>query len=518
MKHADVRFFSSQVDRVLGRGAARALISGVQVHVPHLSLSSMSSESSTTPATAPLVAHPPTSKEWSDPDPMEQMNTRRVTIEQGSFLPPAQPSIFIGGMGGLGRRLSKKAVDPGASRRRSEEAQRASSGGLMARMDRFMGRTPSPSGRMKELDDDVDVAPPPPPIPRPTHGRKHSSSDPSAGLVPRHNTSSTLADRPATTNVRTAAERAEMLRKARKIQQLLGDVPSEDAGAGAFYRNSRAAHSEEYGFGLDETCESPTQPLRVGGRRHSNPGSFPDVLIASSDAAEPESAVEVGRVPSQNRKQLKHGFHRPTASVSSVPSMRPLLQSSPGMSPNSFGDASSPGFDPRSPGASSSVDGFGLGMMSPKVVEEEDEEVGNPALELHLGATSLDDLSAPAFDDLATPDERMEDEAGLARRAKRAKVAKLHRYLGARVPAHLILGLDESWDPEQGLPDARSEDEAATGPSVRTKRKSRRASEGDKRVTEEEEIGDLSVMSHEEKARAVRRKAKMEKVSCPFFS
>ncbi|KAG8735023.1 hypothetical protein FRC10_011079, partial [Ceratobasidium sp. 414] len=465
----------NKVDRVLGKGTARAFLSGVHAHVPHLSLSSMSSESN---------AQPLPGSDSAD----------------HSFLPHTGPQVsFIG----LGRKLSKKAVEPNMARRRSEDVARVPSGGLMARMDRFMGRTPSPSMRTKELEDESDVAPPPPLVAyKPLHGRKHSSSDPSAGIIrPRP------SDRPATTNMRSAAERADLVKKTRKIQQLLGDVPSEDACESTFYRLSRAAKSED--FAEEETLITP---LRVGGRRHSNPGSFADVLV-SADPAEAEGGVTVGRVPSQNRNQVKRGFHRPTASASSVLSALPLLPPmapvSPALiSPDSYG-LLSPGF---SVGTTSTTDEeAALGLVSPKSTTEMPEV----AVESDSEKPGLED----ALDDLALADEKtdVEDEVALARRAKRAKVAKLHRYLGSRVPAHLVLGLDESWDYEAGLPEARSEDEAVVkgGPSllalggVGVRKKMRRSSEGD---GECEEIGDLSVMSSEEKARAVRRKAKMEKM------
>ncbi|KAG9096876.1 hypothetical protein FS749_007532 [Ceratobasidium sp. UAMH 11750] len=414
-----------------------------------------------------------------------------------SFLPQtSSQTSFIG----LGRKLSKKAVEPNMARRRSEDVGRTPSGGLMARMDRFIGRTPSPAARTKELDEDTGAIPPPPPTlpntlkPVQFHGRKHSSSDPSVGSVRLR-----PIDRPATTNVRSAAERAEMVKKTRKIQQLLGDVPSEEACEGTFYRHSRAAKSED--FGEDET---PVAPLRLGGRRHSNPGSLADVLVVSDT----ESGATVGRVPSQNRNQVKRGFHRPTASASSALSALPLIPPMAPVSPALISPDSqllSPRF---SVGTTSTADEeTRLGLVSPKSTSEArvESDAEKPGLE-----DTLDDLT------LADEKTDVEDEAALARRAKRAKVAKLHRYLGSRVPANLVLGLDESWDYEEGLPEIRSEDEAVGrgGPSLLAlggvgRKKSRRASEGD---GEYEEIGDLSVMSSEEKARAVWRKAKMEKM------
>ncbi|CAE6489898.1 unnamed protein product [Rhizoctonia solani] len=403
----------NKVDRVLGKGASRALISGVHDHVPHhFSPSSMSSSPENVSPTTTVVPTDPT---------------------QQSFLPStAPPSAFS--MGGIGRRLSKRS-SPSSERRRSEEVPRPSSQasvGLMARMDRFIGRTPSPAGRTRELDSE-DEAPCPPPIltfPKPIHGRKHSSSDPSVGLA-----STILTGRPSTSNMRTAAERAELVKKTRKIQQMLGDVPPVSGATGStFYRVSRAARSED-------SLVSPTSAVLVIG------GS------------------------------TEHRGHRSTASLSS----RPLLALSPGLQTDGLLNIRTSG----------SGDDFGLGLND-------------------AGLSPITSAQPEDIDGDGHENDQDEDETALARRAKRAKVAKLHRYLGSRVPAHLVLGLDESWDPEQDLPDVRSEDGAETG-SMFSAKKKRRASDGDYTL-HEEEINDLSVMSSEEKARAVRRKAKMEKM------
>ncbi|KAG8686996.1 hypothetical protein FRC09_013800 [Ceratobasidium sp. 395] len=361
-------------------------------------------------------------------------------------------------------------------------------------MGGFIGRTPSPGARTRELEDEVDDVPPPPPPPplplpafKATHGRKHSSSDPSAGIMrPRPSTS----DRPATTNVRSASERAEMLKKARKIQQLLGDVPTEDACEGSFYRHSRAARSED--FGDDEF------PVRLGGRRHSNPGTFSDVVVTGDQGEEKEGAggaegAKVGRVPSQNRNQLKRGFHRPTASASSA------LQLLPPMTPVSP--------------ALISPDSYGLLSPEPETAKSVDEDRGKVGSEAGVGSPKSE---KPLIEDSLGLGDETEDELALARRAKRAKVAKLNRYLGSRVPAHLVLGLDESWDYEQGLPEPEPESGVKTEERGLLERTGSGLRVGGRRKVEveeqEEEIGDLSVMSSEEKARAVRRKAKMEKM------
>ncbi|CAE6536201.1 unnamed protein product [Rhizoctonia solani] len=385
----------SQAARVLGISGGSFLYQ--HVHDPQSSPSPMSSPENPTPTSAAIQ------------DPAQQ-----------SFLPStAPPSAFS--MGIMARRLSKRS-SPSSERRRSEDVSRVSPqpGRLMARVDRFIGRTPSPAGRTRELESDDEPSSPPPLLtfPKPIHGRKHSSSDPSAGL----------AGRPSTSNMRTQAERAELVKKTRKLQQVLGDVPP--ATGSTFYRVSRAARSE-------------------------------DSLVT------PTAVVVIG--PPEARG------HRSTASLSS----RPLLALSPAVQTDGCLDINTPGDD------------FGLGLNS--------------------GGASPVTATRPETEDVdgeGPENEQEVDEAIVARRAKRAKVAKLNRYLGSRVPAHLVLGLDD-WDPEQGLPEARSEDEEAG--SVFSGKKKRRASDGDYSMLEDG-MNDLSVMSSEEKARAVRRKAKMEKM------
>ncbi|ELU38796.1 hypothetical protein AG1IA_07169 [Rhizoctonia solani AG-1 IA] len=248
-----------------------------------------------------------------------------------------------------------------------------------------------------------------------------------------------LTGRPSTSNMRTAAERAELVKKTRKIQQMLGDVPPVSGTAGsAFYRVSRAARSED---SLVTPTSARGEAILIGG---------------SSDVK----------------------GHRSTASLSS----RPLLALSPALQTDGCLDIRTSG----------SGDDFRVALTETTARPETDDV----------------DLEEPERDEEV-------DEAALSRRAKRAKVAKLNRYLGSRVPAHLVLGMNqETWDYEQGLPRARSEDEESG--SVFGGKKKRRASDGDYSLLEEG-INDLSVMSSEEKARAVKRNVKMEKVSCSLY-
>ncbi|KAJ1301544.1 hypothetical protein OPQ81_008792 [Rhizoctonia solani] len=411
---------STEKDSILGRqGCAKSLT------LPYIPIASLNKAARVLGISGdvhhvPLVSSPsPMSSSPENGTPTSQTDP-----SQHSFLPSTAPSerVFNEQPG----QTTEQKVVPFV---------RASS---FRRCSAFIGRTPSPAGRTRELDSE-DEAPSPPPIltfPKPIHGRKHSSSDPSVGIGPIG-----LTGRPSTLNMRTRAERAELLKKTRKIQQVLGDVPPVSGTTGStFYRVTRAARSED----------SLVTPTSARG----------DVVV-------------IGGAPVESR-------HRPTASLSS----RPLLALSPALQTDGC-------LDIKTPGAG---DEFGLGLtdgglspVSPLATRPDVEDIDGEGPE-----NEQDEV----------------DEAALARRAKRAKVAKLNRYLGSRVPAHLVLGL-EDWDYEQGLPEARSEDEE--GGSIFSGRKKRRASDGDYALLEDG-MNDLSVMSNEEKARAVRRKAKMEKM------
>lgn len=348
--------------------------------------------------------------------------------------PPSATPSGASLMVNLGRKISKKS--PSTERRRSDDVQRLSPGGhgLMARVDRLIGRTPSPSGLSRDVDSDDDSP----------------ASAPILNLP-----------KPPTINSRTPAERAEMLKKTRKIQQLMGDVPPTSGAAAAFYRMSRAARSED------------SLPTPTFGRA--------DGFAVSGASDDAKGALNQGR-----------GFHRSTASLSS----KPRLVLAPVGGPIEFHVS----------------EDFGLGLVSPTKTDPEPIPVpeAEEPRDSGLGNTGTPGLDEP--DKAAMEEEKMTDDEGMvSRRARRAKVAKLYRYLGSRVPPHLVFGLDDAWDYEQGLPGVRSEDED-TGASIDLGRKKRHASDGDCTPVDDQ-MADLSVMSSEEKARAVRRKAKMEKVS-----
>jgi len=106
------------------------------------------------------------------------------------------------------------------------------------------------------------------------------------------------------------------------------------------------------------------------------------------------------------------------------------------------------------------------------------------------------------------------------RRRRREKIAKLHRFLGSRVPTSLVLGFSASDDTLPALdPTTIDNNVRTTATATTTSRHNRRRSSSaaetrsnwfgpDDRMKEE--------LDEREKAINVRRAIKMEKVSLPF--
>lgn len=117
--------------------------------------------------------------------------------------------------------------------------------------------------------------------------------------------------------------------------------------------------------------------------------------------------------------------------------------------------------------------------------------------------------SKASFETLAPEDER---------RRKRERLAKLHRFLGSRVPAHLVLGLEDPALADVLPPVAAdpADDGAARRAWLRRRRSSSAAALPSVRVDELERVREE--LDDKEKAINVRRAHKMEKVRfCPTY-
>lgn len=193
------------------------------------------------------------------------------------------------------------------------------------------------------------------------------------------------ADRPPTTNYLQPETRAELVKKSRKLAQLFGQTP----GAGVM-PNSHASF-------LDLPPSPRTRHMR-GAMSVSEASQDQKPLPASHSAMERRHSTSIPpddfyiEVGSERTSQVSHPYSRPNGAESP---------------PTSFIDLS----------------------------DEEDDSNGP----FCAPGTPPSPSTRSLFESLS-PDEQQEE----VRRRKREKLAKLHRFLGSRVPANLVLGLDEA--------------------------------------------------------------------------
>ncbi|KAH9929709.1 uncharacterized protein B0H18DRAFT_1084065 [Fomitopsis serialis] len=248
---------------------------------------------------------------------------------------------------------------------------------------------------------------------------------------------------PLTSNLLHPQERADLVRKTRKLTQLFGQTP----GVGHFPVEVDLGHAHAQRTNMQRVVWPPAedaQYVNMGMRRRSVPFSPQDLSPMSGLVGRDAShVIEIGRASAASRASSG--------------------------SPESFIDLPDPVLSPSTPSL--------------------------------LGALSLDD------------EQRAEDD----RRRKREKLAKLHRFLGSRVPTHLVLGpLHEGVplpSPAPSTPqddDMPGEDAEARRLRLRRRRSSSAAEFG---ATWSDEIDRLKGdLNEREKAINVRRAVKMEKM------
>lgn len=319
--------------------------------------------------------------------------------------------------------------------------------------------------------------PPVPTAPKPMFKRSSPKSSPQQRFnEPKQNL-------PPTTNFLDLDERSDLIRKNRKLAQVFGQPPGPDVfpqlDASRFNdgppvlppissgnnRHQRAALSASGSADLAVGQQGPwiaaLEYMNMHGRRHSTPLS-PDNL---------------------SFLRLRDDSTKPSRSAESDIHAQDINRSS---SPTSFIDLSDDHATKAAPQAR------GRRPSSP---------------------------SAQSLYENMSPEEQLEE----ARRRKREKLAKLHRFLGSRVPTNLVLGLDES---ELALPPINSttmamlavpENEEATRKAwLRRRRSSSAAAYSSTWSDEVDRIKeDLNLR---EKAINVRRAQKMEKVIAPYSS
>ncbi|KDQ14500.1 hypothetical protein BOTBODRAFT_44609 [Botryobasidium botryosum FD-172 SS1] len=450
---------------MLGKGASTAAISH-----PRLTPTISTESASTTGSARPLMSYSPC--EWRDIHPFHD-DRRRSDSDR-----PASINMFS---------------FPFAAPRPSADVPSRESLPLPWRprefINRVLGRPPNRVSHARAGSSPPDL-----------HISTKSSfggSRPSSPLVRPASACETewdAVDRPPTTNVLSTSERNELLRKNRKLQQVLGETPVPLPFVGGNDVSSYRLQLERLPLSQRRhSYTSPPPPLSWHDQTHSYP-------IAISPPT-----------PNEMAQTIVHG-RRP----------RPL--SSPA-SPAFFGSFDHP-YSPRN--NIIDYDQPSTPPFTPMPNKGQEVEFPNAeqtnAMYTVPSPHSLSSFTSTEGSSIAMGYEP--EPTSPTHAQKRAKLAKIHRFLGSRVPPHLVLGLP------QPLEEALARDLPDPAPEPRTE--TRRASgnwgekQGDNRdswwaLWEENEReggagggsgdGDVELrLTGEQRAQCVKRKVKMEKM------
>ncbi|KAI0081140.1 hypothetical protein K474DRAFT_1488264 [Panus rudis PR-1116 ss-1] len=368
--------------------------------------------------------------------------------------------------------------------------------------------------------------PPIPTAPKPNFGKRtrtaqSSSRRPEPLDIPPN--SSSRARLPSTTNTLNAKERADRVRKTQKLTQVFGQTPGAgvlgqgaadphapssflSAGPlGSKRKHHRAAVSVSGDVLSTEQTSSKraiwpppegTTYMRLGSRRHSSPltprqFTFDDDVLSIEGSASSEGGRRIligseegvphddwdGGHPagrrSNDRGSVRSNVGSPTASVGS---------------PTSFMDLSDE--EAGQDGASSIIS-----LETPKV---------------HRRAQPFSP-STPSLLESLSPEEQQEED----RRRKREKVAKLHRFLGSRVPTDLVLAQIDTAVPRPAAAPVSAIHPLKSDTDDRKAKMRRRRSSSAAELpgTWSDDIDRLKEdLNDREKAINVRRAVKMEKM------
>ena len=146
-------------------------------------------------------------------------------------------------------------------------------------------------------------------------------------------------------------------------------------------------------------------------------------------------------------------------------------------------------------------------------IDLSDEEAGNDSVSEVLVETPKASRGRHPFSSTASIADSVSSEqlAEEERRRKREKLAKLHRFLGSRVPPHLVLGPLEEGTPLPPPAFSPDDDESDIRKVKMRRRRSSSAAEFSR--TWSDDIDRLKEeLNEREKAINVRRAVKMEKV------
>ncbi|KAF7307304.1 hypothetical protein MIND_00524400 [Mycena indigotica] len=229
------------------------------------------------------------------------------------------------------------------------------------------------------------------------HSRQNSPNSPPPSLPLRAIPPDTM---PPTTNFLNPTERAQLIRKSKKLTQVFGQTP----GAGEANTTENSSFLDVSPVGTGKSRHRPAASMNMVGQmpasarpRQPLPWPAPDKTIYMDANGRRHSAPE-----------------RDDLSVSDAPS-----------SPLSFMDLSV-----SSPSSHSDEDTERETELGP------DDSVSVISVAGASKAVRRKSSMTPSFADSLSPEAQAEED----RRRKRDKLAKLHRFLGSRVPANLVLG------------------------------------------------------------------------------
>ncbi|KAH9920190.1 uncharacterized protein BXZ73DRAFT_91933 [Epithele typhae] len=299
----------------------------------------------------------------------------------------------------------------------------------------------------------------------------------------------------ASSNALSTQERADRVRTTRKLAQVFGQPPGTSVSP---------VTGDEYDVVLPPGCLPLPRPLALNlnprRKQHrpapSVPGGESDVAPAARRHSAPLSPDDVaffGPARSSLDSRLSADSHPSTAVVHvgerEGPPDNVTASSAAGHSWRSVRSAAAPG-SPLS------------------FIDLSDEEGGD---------MDLDETRRPGRRRAPSPSAASLAEMELAedeRRRKREKLAKLHRYLGSRVPPHLVLGpLDEGTPLPPPAPSFPDDGDGTTDVHRAKMRRRRSSSAAEFSRTWSDDIDRLKEdLNEREKAINVRRAVKMEKM------
>ncbi|KAF9654164.1 hypothetical protein BDM02DRAFT_241 [Thelephora ganbajun] len=326
--------------------------------------------------------------------------------------------------------------------------------------------------------------PPIPTTPKPVFNRPHSFRR------------SMIDDRPKVedppTTILSSAERAELVKKTRKLTQLFGQTPGPDLASlspvvTSPLQQSHLSPDVRKGHRVITSISNPLHPsdkgvwpppeetlyLNINGRRHSTPLS-PTTISTMWGSNEDDSILDHDQRSFRSNKFSRVWLSRKEDSS-------PIASAIP--SPMSFIDLS----DDDS------------AAETPKDITDHQRQAP------FSRESTIDDTASLLT---LTSTEVHEEE----QRRKREKLVKLHRFLGSRVPADLVLGLDFGQSPTLPSPAFPDVEPGDTRKKFRMRRRRSSSFAEYTRPLIAREDRMKSELDMQEKALNVRRAAKMEKV------